>query len=102
MKELLEDWRNRTLEAFYPILFLDALVINVREDSKVAKKSIYMALEINQEVRKELLGLWIDQSESAKFWLKILNELKNRSVQDILLTAVDGCQATSGTDPLAT
>ena len=90
VKELLEDWRNRTLEPFYPVLFLDALVINVREDGKVAKKSIYMALAINQEGRKELLGLWIDQSEGAKFWLRILNELKNRGVQDILLTAVDG------------
>jgi len=90
VKELLEDWRNRTLESFYPILFLDALVINVREDGKVAKKSIYMALAINQEGRKELLGLWIDQSEGATFWLRILNELKNRGVQDILLTAVDG------------
>jgi Transposase and inactivated derivatives len=90
VKELLEDWRNRILEPFYPILFLDALVINVREDGKVAKKSIYMALAINQEGRKELLGLWIDQSEGAKFWLRILNELKNRGVQDILLTAVDG------------
>jgi len=90
VKELLEDWRNRTLEPFYPILFLDALVINVREDGKVAKKSIYMALAINQEGHKELLGLWIDQSEGAKFWLRILNELKNRGVQDILLTAVDG------------
>ena len=90
VKEMLEDWRNRTLEPFYPILFLDALVINVREDGKVAKKSIYMARAINQEGHKELLGLWIDQSEGAKFWLRILNELKNRGVQDILLTAVDG------------
>lgn len=90
VKELLDDWRNRTLESFYPILFLDALVINVREDGKVVKKSIYMALAINLEGHKELLGLWIDQSEGAKFWLRILNELKNRGLQDVLVAAVDG------------
>lgn len=90
VKELLEDWRSRTLESFYPILFLDALVISVREDGKVIKKSIYMALAINLEGRKELLGLWIDQSEGAKFWLRILNELKNRGLQDVLISAVDG------------
>jgi len=90
VKELLEDWRSRTLERFYPILFLDALVINVREDGKVVKKSIYMALAINLEGHKELLGLWIDQSEGAKFWLRILNELKNRGLQDVLIAAVDG------------
>ncbi len=89
VKELLEDWRSRTLESFYPILFLDALVINVREDGKVVKKSIYMALGINLEGHKELLGLWIDQSEGAKFWLRILNELKNRGLQDVLVAAVD-------------
>jgi len=90
VKELLEDWRSRTLERFYPILFLDALVINVREDGKVVKKSIYMALAINLEGHKELLGLWIDQAEGAKFWLRILNELKNRGLQDVLIAAVDG------------
>jgi len=90
VKELLDDWRSRTLESFYPILFLDALVISVREDGKVIKKSIYMALAINLEGRKELLGLWIDQSEGAKFWLRILNALKNRGLQDVLISAVDG------------
>lgn len=90
VKEVLDDWRTRTLESFYPILFLDALVINVREDGKVVKKSIYMALAVNLEGRKELLGLWIDQSEGAKFWLRILNELKNRGLQDVLIAAVDG------------
>ncbi len=82
VKGLLEDWRNRT---FYPILFLDALVINVRENGKVVKKSIYMALAINQEGRKEPLGLWIDQAEGAKFWLKILNELHNQGLQECWL-----------------
>jgi transposase-like protein len=90
VKELLEEWRTRTLEACYPIVFLDALMINVREDGKVAKKSIYMALAVNLEGRKELLGLWIDQAEGAKFWLRVLSELKNRGLQDILIAVVDG------------
>ncbi len=90
VKELLDDWRTRTLDSFYPILFLDALMINVREEGKVAKKSIYMALAINQEGHKELLGLWIDQAEGATFWLRVLNELKNRGLQDVLIAAVDG------------
>ena len=90
VKDLLDEWRTRSLEPFYPILFLDALVINVRDDGKVVKKSIYMALAVNMEGHKELLGLWIDQSEGAKFWLRILNELKNRGLQDVLIAAVDG------------
>lgn len=90
VKELLDEWRSRTLEPFYPVLFLDALVINVKEDSHIVKKSIYLALAIRLDGQKELLGLWIDQSEGAKFWLGILNELHNRGVQDILIAAVDG------------
>lgn len=90
VKELLEAWRARSLETSYPIVFLDALMINVREDGKVVKKSIYMALAINWEGRKELLGLWIDQAEGAKFWMRVLSELKNRGLQDILIAVVDG------------
>jgi len=90
VKELLDEWRSRTLEPFYPVLFLDALVINVKEDSHIVKKSIYLALAIRLDGQKELLGLWIDQSEGAKFWLGILNELHNRGIQDILIAAVDG------------
>mgnify|MGYP000939958192 FL=1 len=90
VKELLDEWRSRTLDSFYPVIFLDALVINVKEDSHIVKKSIYLALAIRLDGQKELLGLWIDQSEGAKFWLGILNELHNRGVQDILIAAVDG------------
>lgn len=90
VKELLDSWRNRTLEPLYPIVFLDALVLNVRDDGKVAKKALYVALGITVEGKKELLGLWIDQAEGASFWLRVLNELKNRGVQDILIAAVDG------------
>jgi transposase-like protein len=90
VKDLLEEWRSRPLERFYPVLFLDALVINVKDDSHIAKKSIYLALAIRMDGKKELLGLWIDQNEGAKFWLGILTELQNRGVQDILIAAVDG------------
>ena len=90
VKELIDDWRKRTLDPFYPILFLDALVINVKENSKVIKKSIYLALAVRLDGQKELLGLWIDQNEGAKFWFEVLSELKNRGVQDILIAGVDG------------
>jgi putative transposase len=88
--EYLEEWRNRELEAVYPIVFLDAIVVKVRDNAHVVKKSIYLALAITLEGKKELLGLWIDQSEGAKFWLGVMTELKNRGVRDILIAAVDG------------
>jgi transposase-like protein len=88
--ESLEGWRNRELEAVYPIVFFDAIVVKVRDNGHVVKKAIYLALAITLEGKKELLGLWIDQSEGAKFWLGIISELKNRGVQDILIAAVDG------------
>jgi transposase-like protein len=90
VKELIEEWRKRTLEAFYPIVFLDALVINVKENSKVIKKAIYLALAVRLDGQKELLGLWIDQNEGSKFWYEVLSELKNRGVNDILIAGVDG------------
>jgi len=90
VKDLIDEWRSRTLESFYPVLFLDALVINVKEGSHIVKKSVYLAMAIRMDGQKEILGLWIDQSEGAKFWLGILNELHNRGVQDILIAAVDG------------
>ena len=90
VKEILDEWRSRSLEPFYPVLFLDALVANVKDGAHIVKKSIYLALAIRMDGQKELLGLWIDQSEGAKFWLGILNELRNRGVQDILIAAVDG------------
>ena len=90
VKELAAEWRNRPLDPFYPILFLDALRVNIRDGGTVIKKSVYLALAIRMDGQKELLGLWIEQQEGAKFWMTIMNELKNRGVQDILLAAVDG------------
>jgi putative transposase len=88
--EHLEAWRNRELESVYPIVFFDAIVVKVRENGHVANRSIHLALAINLEGKKELLGLWTAESEGAKYWLGIMTELKNRGVQDILIAAVDG------------
>jgi len=90
VKELLDEWRSRPLEPFYPVLFLDALAIPVKDDSKIQKKAFFLALAIRMDGQKELLGLWAEQNEGAKFWLGVLNELKNRGVQDVLISAVDG------------
>jgi putative transposase len=78
------------LDRLYPIVFLDALVIKVREDSKVLNKAFYLALGINTDGQKELLGIWISQNEGAKFWLGVLTEIKNRGVEDIFIACVDG------------
>lgn len=88
--ESLEAWRNRELEAVYPIVFFDAIVVKVRDNGHVQKKAIYLALAIDMEGQKELLGLWLGESEGAKFWLAIMTELKNRGLKDILIAAVDG------------
>jgi len=88
--ESLEQWRTRELDAVYPVVFLDAIVVKVREAGHVAKRSIYLALAITLEGQKELLGLWLGEAEGAKFWLQLMTELKNRGVQDILIAAVDG------------
>jgi transposase-like protein len=90
VKGLVEEWRNRPLEVFYPVIFFDALRVNIRDEGHVGKKAVYLALAIRLDGQKELLGMWIEKNEGSKFWVGILNELKNRGVQDILLAAVDG------------
>ena len=90
VKGLVDEWRNRPLEAFYPVLFFDALRVNIRDEGHVSKKAVYLALAIGLDGQKEVLGLWIEQNEGSKFWMGILNELKNRGVNDILIAAVDG------------
>jgi len=90
VKGLVEEWRNRPLEPLYPVLFLDALRVNIRDEGHVSKKAVYIALAIRLDGQKEVLGLWIERNEGSKFWMGILNELKNRGVQDILIAAVDG------------
>ena len=90
VKGLVEEWRNRPLEPFYPVVFFDALRVNIRDEGHVSKKSIYLALAIRMDGKKELLGMWIERNEGSKFWMGILNEVKNRGVEDILIAAVDG------------
>jgi len=90
VKGLVEEWRNRPLEAFYPVIFFDALRANIRDEGHVRKKAVYLALAIRLDGQKEILGMWIEQNEGSKFWMGILNELKNRGVQDTLIAAVDG------------
>lgn len=83
-------WQNRPLENVYPILYLDCIVIKCHQDKRVINKSIYLALAINCDGQKELLGLWIAENEGAKFWLSVLTELNNRGARDIFIACVDG------------
>jgi putative transposase len=83
-------WQNRPLEPVFPVIYLDALVVKVRDQGSVRNKSVYMALGLNMEGRKEVLGLWIEATEGAKFWLNVITELRNRGVQDILIACCDG------------
>ena len=83
-------WQSRPLEKVYPILYLDCIVVKVREDKRIINKSVYLALAVNIEGQKELLGMWISQNEGAKFWLNVLTELKNRGLEDIIIACVDG------------
>lgn len=83
-------WQNRSLDEIYPILYLDALVVKVRHEGRVINKAIHLALGVNLAGQKELLGLWMTQNESSKFWLSVLTELQNRGVKDIFIACVDG------------
>jgi putative transposase len=83
-------WQNRPLEATYPLVFLDAIRVKIRDESLVRNKAIHVAIGVRADGAKEVLGLWIEQNEGAKFWLRVLNELKNRGVEDILIAIVDG------------
>lgn len=83
-------WQNRPLEPFYGIVFLDALYVKMRHEGRVENRAVYVALGINLEGRKEVLGLWTSATEGAKFWLNVLTELRNRGVRDVYLFCVDG------------
>jgi putative transposase len=84
------QWQQRPLEAMYPIVYFDALRLKIRDDGTVKNKAVYLALGVRADGRKEVLGLWIEQTEGAKFWLKVFNELKNRGLDDVLIAVVDG------------
>jgi putative transposase len=85
-----KTWQNRQLEAVYPIMYLDAIQFKVRDGGQVRNKAIYLAIGITVTGMKEVLGLWIAQTEGAKFWLQVVTELKNRGVNDIVIACVDG------------
>ena len=92
---VLEDvraWQSRPLDAVYPILYLDAIHLKLRSSGAVQNQAVYVALGINLEGQKDLLGLWVGETEGAKFWLNVLTELRNRGVRDILIACVDGLQ----------
>jgi len=88
--EQVVEWQNRPLDAVYPIVYLDCIVLKIRQDKRVVNKAVYLALGINIEGHKELLGIWIAETEGAKFWLSVLTELQNRGVKHILIACVDG------------
>jgi len=88
--ERITEWQSRPLDPLYCIVYLDCIVVKIRDNLRVVNKSIYLALGVNLEGKKELLGLWISDNEGAKFWLSVLTELKTRGVQDILIACVDG------------
>jgi len=88
--EDVREWQNRPLEKSYAIVYLDALRVKGKTDGKSCQKSVYTALAVNFEGKKEVLGLWIAESEGAKFWMGVLTELKNRGLQDILIACMDG------------
>ncbi len=84
------EWQSLPLDPVYPIVYLDCIVVKIRQDKQVINKAIYLALGVNLEGHKELLGMWLSENEGAKFWLGVLTELQNRGVKDILIACVDG------------
>ena len=88
--EQVAEWQNRPLEPLYPLVFFDALRVKVRDEGTVRNKAVYLALGVRPDGTKEALGLWIEQTEGAKFWLRVMNELRTRGVNDILIAVVDG------------
>lgn len=87
---VITEWRNRPLEAVYPIVFLDAMHFKIREEGKVVSKAIYSILGVNKNGCKEILGIYLSESEGARFWLSVLNDLRTRGIEDILIASIDG------------
>lgn len=85
-----DEWQNRPLEAIYPIIFMDATVLKIKIDSVVKNIAIYIMLGVSLEGRKEIIGFWIGENETSKYWLTVLNDIKKRGVKDVLIFAIDG------------
>ena len=93
--EEVKEWQSRPLEPLYPILFLDALMVKMRHEGRVENRAVYVAVGIDLEGHKDVLGLWTSANEGAKFWLQVLTEIRNRGVQDIFIACVDGLKGFS-------
>ena len=87
---VVREWQSRPLEDIYAVVFMDAIHFHVRSEGRIIKKAVYIAIGINMDGLKEVLGMWVGENESAKFWLSVMNGLKNRGVEDILIACVDG------------
>lgn len=87
---VVREWQSRPLEEVYAVVFMDAIHFHVRSEGQIVKKAVYIAIGINMDGIKEVLGMWVGENESAKFWLSVMNGLKNRGLQDILIACVDG------------
>lgn len=90
VQEEVSLWQNRSLDEIYPIVYLDAIRVKVRHEGRVINKAVYLAIGINLDGIKEVLGMWVSETEGAKFWLQVVTELKNRGVKDIFIACVDG------------
>jgi len=88
--EEVKEWQNRSLEEIYPIVYLDAIMLKIRDNGHVVNKAAFLAIGIRLDGLKDVLGIWIDREEGAKFWLKVITELKNRGLKDIFIACVDG------------
>ena len=91
-------WQSRALDDVYPVVFLDALVLKIRDGGSVVRKACYLAMAINTDGDREVLGMWFQANEGAKFWMQVLNDLKQRGVRDILICCVDGLEGVPGSD----
>ena len=95
MEQVLEEvgrWQSRPLDALYALVFFDAIRVKMRDEGTVRNKAVYLAIGVTPDGRKDVLGIWIEQTEGAKFWMRVMSELKNRGVQDILIAVVDGLE----------
>ena len=98
VQEEVKAWQQRPLDKIYPMVYLDALVVKVRQEGRVANRAIYVAIGVNLQGHKEVLGLWASANEGAKFWLSVMTELKNRGVEDFLIACVDGLKGFARSD----
>jgi putative transposase len=85
-----QEWQARPLDSVYPVIFFDALRVKIRDEGVVRNKAVYLALGVDRDGKRDVLGLWIEQTEGAKFWMKVVNDLRNRGVEDVLIAVVDG------------